>query len=162
MKVRNALFFFGIIIALSGCSDDGPTTQNAVTLNGTKFNITTASIVGVAIDGDGHAGITFVYAGNGGSKTLNIDVEYAGDSNVAGTYSFPQDAGDRLLLDGLTYYNEVNSQGGFFAAMLVEGHVTIVNHGGNKYTVEMDLEMEEGKVFSGQYTGTFVTQFNNQ
>ncbi|HEU5292894.1 MAG TPA: hypothetical protein VFU05_19740 [Cyclobacteriaceae bacterium] len=162
MNVRNTLLIFGtILFVLSGCSDDAPTSQNSVKLNGQSFKITAATIAGVAIDGDGHAAISFVNATSTTSKTLSIDVEYSGDSNVAGSYSYPQQAGDRLLIDALTYYSEM-SQSTMYSTTLASGSVTITKNGGNTYTVEMDLIMDDGKVFSGTYKGPFIAQFSNQ
>jgi len=72
MNARKTLIMFGMIaLIFSSCSDDdSPSTQNTVTLDDGKFNISTATIVGVAIDGEGHAGISFIEANNTMSKTL--------------------------------------------------------------------------------------------
>ena len=164
MNARKTLIMFGMIaLIFSSCSDDdSPSTQNTVTLDDGKFNISTATIVGVAIDGEGHAGISFIEANNTMSKTLNVDVDYAGDSNVAGTYSYPQEQGDRLLLDALTNYTEMSSDGDVYSATLVSGTVSVQVNGNDNYTVTMNLEMEDGKTFAGTYRGKFLVQFSNQ
>src|SRR5688572_480826 len=126
MKV-NALVVFGLILfGLTGCSgDEGPSTQNSITLSGQKFKVTVAAITGVAIDGEGHAGISFSHVTNTSSKTLNIDIEYAGDSDVSGTYSYPQTGDSGILIEGLTNYTEMNMEGDFYTAELESGAVTV-------------------------------------
>ena len=91
-----------------------------------------------------------------------MDVDYAGDSNVAGTYSYPQEQGDRLLLDALTNYTEMSSDGDVYSTTLVSGTVSVQVNGNDNYTVTMNLEMEDGKTFAGTYRGKFLVQFSNQ
>ena len=164
MNPRKTLLMFGMIaLILSGCSDDdGPSTQNKITLDGARFNISTATIVGVSIDGEGHAGISFTDANNTSSKTLNVDIDYFGDSNVAGTYSYPQEQGDGLLIDALTTYTEMTTDGDVYSTTLVSGTASVKANGGDNYTVTINLEMEDGKIFSGSYSGKFLVQFSNQ
>jgi hypothetical protein len=44
---------------------------------------------------------------------------------------------------------------------LKSGTVTISHNGGNNYTVDMDLVMNNDLVFSGSYTGEFSVMFMN-
>jgi hypothetical protein len=148
------------LVWLAGCSsDDDAKPQNTITLDGQPFKITSASLIGVSIDGEGHAGISFTNVSSTKSKILSIDFEYSPNEPISGTYSYPQGS-DRYLDDILTYYTEIEGSS-FNDTDLEEGTVTIVENGGSNYTVTINLTMLDGKVFSGTYKGKFVVAFNN-
>lgn len=164
--LRMLLFVIALVPCVMGCGsdDDEPTTKSSITLDGQSFKIHSASLIGVSLDGEGHATINFVSTDGSLTKSLGIDIEYSPDQPVSGTYSFPQSGTDRYLDDWLTNYTEmtqtssgVNSE----SASLVEGSVTVRDNGGSNYTVTMDLTMEDGKVFKGTYQGQMQTVFNN-
>lgn len=155
-----------VFIIFTACSADDviPGVRNTLTLNGQTFQVTTASITGVAIDNEGHAGISFTQVSNTVSKTLTIDIDYTGNSQVAGKYSYPLVGTDKYLDDFLTSYTEISitSNGTISnATSLSTGSVTIQHNGANSYTVSIDLVMEDGKEFKGSYSGSFLVAFNN-
>ena len=167
-QVTTFAFVLCSIILLSGCgSDETPTTSNSVKFNGSSFSVLSASILGVSIDGEGHAGISFTNVTNSGiSKTLTIDIEYSGNGSVEGRYSYPQAAGDLYLDEFLTNYTEIDISGGgseYFTQLEGGGNgtVTVQHHGGDNYSVTMDLVMEDGSEFTGKYRGNFVVVFND-
>ena len=129
-------------------------------MDGASFDVTMASILGVSIDGEGHAGIAFVSTDGSISKTLNIDIEYFVAKPVAGDYAFPQTGTARYLDDWLTSYSEINGTN-FVSTNLASGTVSVTHNGEDNYTVIMDLTMDDGTVFKGTYTNDFVVAFNN-
>lgn len=158
---RFFLIAFGLILGLGSCtSDEAPDNENSLKLDGQSFSVLFASIQGVAINGEGHAGITLGSTNGTSTKTLTIDFEYAGDSDVEGSYAYPLTSGTMLLNDFLTNYVEFEGTS-TTSFSLLEGTTSVINNGGNNYTVIIDLTMEGGKTFSGTYTGDFVVGFNN-
>jgi hypothetical protein len=158
-KIKPALFSLLLTILLLGCSDDENGPQNSITLNGSSFKITTATLIGISIDGEGHAAISFSNVTNTSNKNLTIDFEYSPNQTLSGTYSFPQ-GNNRYLDDFLTNYSEFINQG-FYSTELEEGTLTLTDHGNSNYTVTIDLTMLDGKVFSGTYKGKIASQFQN-
>lgn len=162
MKRKSILMFWiASIILLTGCGDDTPTTVNAITLDGDAFKITAPSLIGVSIDGEGHAAISFANATSSSSKVLSIDFEYSPNEDIDGTYSYPQEGTDRYLDEFLTSYTEFSGNN-FYSTELESGSITIKNNSGDNYTVTLDLTMVDGKKFEGKYSGKFQVAFNNQ
>lgn len=155
----SVIFLFIFVLSLVSCDKDKDSvTQNSIKLDGNSFEINTATIMGVSIGGDGHAGISFTTAATV-TKTLTIDFEYAGNQIIEGEYSFP-DNGTKLLDDWLTNYTEMSGTD-IYSTELKNGTVSVKHNSDNNYTVIMDLTMLDGKVFSGTYTGDFMVQFND-
>lgn len=158
---RVILFLTVAMLSISSCEkDEVNSNQNSLTIDGAAFEITTASIIGVSIDGDGHAGVNFMSVSESGSKSLAIDIEYSTDQPIEGDYAYPQSGDARLIDDWLTNYTEISGTTSN-STNLQTGTLNIVHNGGNNYTVKMNLTMVDGKVFSGTYTGEFLVQFNN-
>ncbi len=159
-SLKSALII-SIIVGLVSCSkDDEPSSVNSVKLNNKAFSVSAASITGISIGDDGHTAITFVSGSGLKASTLTIDVESFTKETISGTYSYPQEEGDKFLDDWLTNYTvfeEDNSN----STNLRSGTVTISHNDGNNYSVEMDLEMTNDLVFSGLYTGEFSVVFMN-
>jgi hypothetical protein len=148
-------------LAVTSCGDDdGGSTINSIKMDGDSFKATTPILQGVSLDGEGHIAITFMKASSSSAETLTIDIEYSPDESVSGTYSYPENGTDRLLIEGLTVYNYFADQT-MYDTLLQSGTVTVKHHGGDTYTVTMDLTMEDGKRFTGTYKGEFTTQFQN-
>jgi hypothetical protein len=160
---KTYLLMIVFLVWMSGCSDDdkGPSTQNSIQVNGAAFKITTAQLIGVSIDDEGHAGITFTNSDGSLTKSLSIDFEYAPSAGLSGTYSFPVANGNRSLDDWLTTYTEFNGTNAVVSTNLDFGTLTLEDHGKSKYTVTIDLTMTDGKVFRGTYTGTINSNFLN-
>ena len=151
-----------ITLLAFGCSkeEEVPLLQNNILLDGNAFSVTSASILGVAIGTDGHAGISLISLNGSSVETLTLDVEYSGNSSVEGTYSFPQAANDKYLDDFLSNFTVSNGTS-FDMIQLLEGTVTVVKNEGNNYTVTMDVTMENGTIFKGVYRGEFTVLYNN-
>lgn len=161
LHINAMLFVLALLPVLMSCqSDDEPSVVNTIALDGQPFNIQSASLIGVSIDGEGHAAITLINTDGTLSKSLGIDFEYSPDASVSGTYSFPQNNTDRYLDDWLTNYTEM-TQATSESTNLTEGTVTVKDNGGSNYTVTIDLLMEDGKVFKGTYQGKMQAMFNN-
>ena len=133
---------------------------NDLTFDGNSFTVTSASVIGVAINNEGHAGISLISINNLKSKVLTIDVEYSGNSSVEGMYSFPQAVNDKYLDDWLTTFT-ITDGSTFTSTNLSVGTVNVINNGGDNYTVVIDLIMVDGSAFKGTYTGDFLVVFNN-
>jgi hypothetical protein len=148
---------------ISGCSDDDkePSTQNSIQMNGAAFKISAASLVGISIDDEGHAAITFSASDGSTTKSLTIDFEYAPSVSLSGTYSFPLTGNSRLLDDWMTTYLEYNGTQAFTSTNLESGTITLQDHGKSQYTVTIDLTMVDGKIFKGTYKGSIVSSFMN-
>ncbi len=158
------MFFIvlGLITSLGSCSSDSaPRNENSLKLNGESYNVTVASITGTASNGDGHAAIVLGTITGASSKVLTINIKYTGDSDVEGSYSFPVTTATLLIDDILTNYTEFDATTTNTSFTLTKGTTTVVNNGGNNYTVTLNLVLEGGKTFSGTYTGDFVVIFNN-
>ena len=154
------------MVFLFSCNEDdaGTRTENSIQLNGTSFSIASATILGVSLDGEGHAGLSLISNSGTLVKTLTIDFEYSPDEPLEGDYAFPQAAGSRLLDDWLTNYTITEITGSSSSSEsehLQEGTMTLVSNGGNNYSVFIDLIMDGGSVFKGTYTGVFTVVFNN-
>ena len=163
MKTRNLFFLFVLLITslLQSCSEDeGGSTTNAIKIDGNPFKAIAPSIVGVSLDGEGHAAISFTNGGASSMKTLTIDFEYSPDESLSGTYSYPVQGTDRLIDEWLTNYTSYDGET-IYDTQLQEGTITIKHNGSDNYTVSMDLTMEDGTVFTGTYSGKFTTQFQN-
>lgn len=166
LQVKSLLLLLALFVGFISCDsdDDKPSTINTITLDGGSFKIQSATLLGVSLDGEGHAAITFVNTDGTISKSLGIDFEYTPDRSVSGTYSFPQNNTDRYLDDWLTNYSVITQSSGGAdseSTNLQEGTVTVKDNGGSNYTVTIDLTMDDGKVFKGQYQGKMVAMFNN-
>ena len=158
----NLLAVFGLctLFLLSGCGDDDGGGKNSVKVDGESFRVVAPSLMGVSIDGEGHASITFSNGNMSRTRTLIIDFEYSPDEPVSGSYSYPQNGTDRLLDEWLTSYT-VFEEEDMYDTHLSSGNVDVTHNGGKNYTVTMDLLMEDGTEFTGTYRGDFVTQFQN-
>jgi len=165
LNAKSLLFALALLSGLMSCqSDDEPSTSNTITLDGDPFKIQSATLVGVSLDGEGHAGINFINTDGTLTKSLGIDIEYTANESVSGSYSFPQSGTDKYLDDWMTNYTVMTqSSGGTTSEStnLQEGTVTIKDNGDSNYTVTIDLTMVDGKVFKGTYQGKMQAMFNN-
>ena len=164
MKSHNLSYIFVVIFSIiSACSsDDDLSTSNSLQINGEPFTVTSASILGVSLGGAGHAAITLVSTNLSTTRTLTIDFDYVANQPIAGDYAYPQSANQGLLDDWLTNYSEFNGTTSSNSLHLQEGELTIIDNGGNNYTITMDLTMDDGTTkFSGTYQGDFQVFFNN-
>ena len=150
-----------IALSISSCKkEDNNPVQNTMTLNGSPFAVSTASLMGVSIGGEGHVTITLAGVTGATSNILTIDIEYFVNQPIEGNYAFPQTGTARFLDDWLTNYAQFNGASSN-TVNLEAGSVDIADNGNNNYTITMDMTMLDGKVFKGTYTGNFVVQFNN-
>lgn len=166
MKLNNfnwKIFVFVIIFAItSACSsDDDSPPPNTLAMDGITFTVTNANLVGVSQNGEGHVAITLTNADPSNSKVLTIDFDYVVGEPIEGDYAYPKSGDLRLLDDRLTSYVEFHGAISASASDLEEGELTVIDNGDNNYTVTMELIMDNGKVFSGSYTGDFQVTFNN-
>lgn len=167
MKISHVFKMFLLlpvaIVCLSSCSDsdDGPSMENSMKMNGNAFQVTTVSLIGVSMDDEGHAGITFTYTDGSITKALTVDFEYSPTAAVSGNYSYPLVNNERLIDEWLTSYTEFNGSNETTSTNLEEGTLTLKDNGGSNYTITIELTMIDGKVFKGTYTGPVVAAFNN-
>ncbi|WP_152425175.1 hypothetical protein [Nafulsella turpanensis] len=162
MKKPLSITLFLFVFLLSACTKEGMSPSgNSLTLNGAPFEVATVSLLGVSLEGEGHAGLTFTGREGTTAKTLTVDFEYSPAQAVDGTYAFPQTNGARLLNDWLTNFTEFNFSGETNSTNLEKGTVTIKDNGDSNYTVTIDLTMTDGKVFKGTYRGDVQAVFNN-
>ncbi|MCG8321505.1 MAG: hypothetical protein MI921_18520 [Cytophagales bacterium] len=166
MKLDNfnwKIFVFVSIFAItSACSsDDDSPPPNTLTMDGEAFAVTTANILGVSLDGEGHVAITLVSTDLSNTQTLTIDFDYVVGESIEGDYAYPKSGDLRLLDNWLTNYVEFQGTSSTAGSNLEEGELTVIDNGDNNYTITMDLTMVDGKVFSGSYTGDFQVTFNN-
>ncbi len=160
-KLFKISLVFILFLSIYSCSkDDEVSTVNTVQKEGQPFTINAAAMTGVSIDDEGHTAITFVNGTGSQANTLTIDVESFTKETIPGTYSYPLRENDKRLDDWLTNYM-VFEEDGSNSSNLKSGTVTISHNGDNNYTVEMDLIMNDGLEFSGQYTGEFSVMFMN-
>nr|WP_319399158.1 hypothetical protein [uncultured Carboxylicivirga sp.] len=150
-----------VTLAVFSCNkDDESPNGSSVTMNDKNFSINTAAILGVSIDDSGHTGITFASGTETQGTILSIDVESFTKETIEGHYSYPQTKDSKLLDNWLTNYVTYDNSD-MISSNLQWGNLTIKHNGGNNYTVEMDLTMEDGVVFEGTYTGEFTVMFMN-
>ncbi len=154
------LLLFVALLWSCNSDDNEPKNNNSILINGESINIVSASILGVAMDGSGHAGITLTSGDQTEAKILTMDVSYAGDNVVVGEYSFPSDNGATEMNDWLTNYT-IQSGNSFETEHLESGAITVIDNGNDNYTIDMDLIMDGGTVIKGSYTGDFQVMFNN-
>lgn len=163
LHIKALLLFMALLPAFISCdSDDETSTVNNITMDGEPFTVHSASLIGVSMDGEGHAAVNLVNTDGSVSKSLSIDFEYSPNASVSGTYSFPQEGTDRYLDDWLTNYSVMSHSGGSSESTnLLEGTVTVKDNGGSNYTVTVDLKMVDGQLFKGTYQGKMQAMFNN-
>ena len=164
INITGILIFLAVtLLSISSCKKDDttPSNQNLITFDGSVFEITTASIIGVSIEGDGHAGVSFISVSGAISKSLTVDFEYSAAQPIEGDYAYPQSGDIRLIDDWLSNYTEMGGTTSY-STNLENGTLNIIHNGGNNYTVKINLTMVDGKLFSGTYTGEFIVQFNNE
>jgi hypothetical protein len=154
-------YFLVLPLLFVACSEDEPSVSNTIMLDGTSFKVTTVSLLGVSIDGEGHAGITFSFVQGTNVKSLTVDFDYSPSISLTGTYSYPVVNNNRLLDDWLTNYTEFNGNTEITSTNLQTGTLTVADHGNSRYTFTIDLKMLDGKVFKGTYKGTVTSMFNN-
>lgn len=161
--IKTYLLVFVAIALFSGCSDsDGePAVENTITIDGVPFKGAVVTLVGVSIDGEGHAGISFTVSNGSASKVLTVDFEYSPSSSLTGIYSFPEANNHRLLDDWLTSYTEFNGNSEMTSTNLNSGTLTLEDLGSSKYKVTIQLMMIDGTIFKGTYKGPIVAVFNN-
>jgi len=165
---KSVIFFKCIIILLvvisfTQCDEDetAPNITNTIKMNGNDFVISSASILGISMGDFGHTSISFVNGSGTQASSLNIDVESYTQATIEGDYTFPEVSGKKLLDDWLTDYTIYDGTN-INTSNLEAGEVSIVHNNGNNYTVDINLEMDEGVTFTGSYTGDFQVMFNNQ
>jgi hypothetical protein len=104
MKINEVMKYclLAILIAgVSACSDsdNGPSTENSMKMNGSGFEVTTVSLIGVSLDGEGHAAVTFTYTAGSVTKALTVDFEYSPAAQISGNYAYPSVNSERLIDD---------------------------------------------------------------
>lgn len=153
------LLLMGLLF--QGCAADNidPTSGKDLTMDGSPFEITVVTLVGISVEESGHAALAFTGTNGTLTKVLNVDFEYSPDQPVDGTYSFPAASGARLLDDWLTNYTEMPLSGAVYATTLEKGTVTVKDNGDADYTIKIDLEMLDGKIFKGTYQGAVQAVF---
>jgi hypothetical protein len=152
-----------LIVGFSACSDsdNGPSTENSMKMNGSAFEVSTVSLVGVSLDGEGHAAVTFTHTAGSVTKVLTVDFEYSPSAQISGNYAYPSVNSERLIDDWLTNYTEFSGDNEMTSTNLEEGTVILQDNGGSNYTITLDLTMLDGKTFKGTYKGPVVAAFNN-
>ena len=162
MKSLKKIIPLVVIITLSSqCSKDLLSSiENEVTMNGSSFPITVASILGTSISGQGHTVINLMSGTTSQVQNLTIDIDAISEETLEGTYSYPLEGGDGELDNWLTNYTafEGTTQ---VSSTLEEGIVTLIHNSGKNYTIELYLLMKDETIFEGSYTGYFQVQFNN-
>jgi hypothetical protein len=165
MKIQSLFSFLIVTVLLASCGSDEVTSGNSIKIDGQSFKVVSASLLGVSISGEGHAAISLTsIASSSSTKTLTLDFEYSPSAPVAGNYSFPQTGTDRYLDDFLTNYTEMTISGTGSTSTSTNldfGKITVQDHGGDNYTVTIDITMMDGTVIKGKYRGDFVVMFNN-
>jgi hypothetical protein len=160
MKIYKALILLSFVSLASCGDDDGSSTQNSIRLDGESFKVMAPSLVGVSMDGEGHAAFTFANGSTSTMRSLTIDFEYSPDEPLTGTYVYPDNGEDRLLEEWLTSYTWYDGQDSN-ETHLSDGSLIVKHNGADNYTVTMDLTMEDGSEFTGTYKGEFNTQFQD-
>jgi hypothetical protein len=157
----NAFCLLLIGLLFQGCGADNidPTSEKGLTMDGSSFDVTVVTLVGISLEESGHAALAFTGTNGALTKVLNVDFEYDPDQPVDGTYSFPAASGARLLNDWLTNYTEMPLSGAVYSTVLEKGTVTVKDNGDADYTIKIDLEMKDGKIFKGTYQGTVKAVF---
>lgn len=158
---KSAFYLLLMSLLFQSCAVDNidPTSKNNLTMDGSPFDVTAVTLVGISLEESGHASLTFTGTNGALTKVLNVNFEYDPAQPVNGIYSFPVVSGARLLDDWLTNYTEMPVTGAVYATTLKKGTVTINDNGGADYTIEIDLEMNDGKIFKGTYQGAVKAQF---
>jgi len=160
--LRGILFLFVALLFVQCEKDESePKASNTIKMDGNSFVVASASIVGVSIDNDGHTGITLVSGSGTQANTLTIDIESVTKETIEGNYAYPKVNGKKLLDDWLTNYSVFDGTS-ISSSNLEYGEVTLSHNGGNNYTIDMSLKMDDGVTFIGEYTGEFKVMFNNQ
>jgi hypothetical protein len=161
--IPTCLLLIVTLISFSSCSDSDnePSVENTIKMDGVALKETTVTLLGVSIDDEGHAGITFTTTDGSLTKVLTVDFEYSPSASLTGTYSFPASGNDRLLDDWLTNYSEFNGTSEMTSTNLESGTVTLEDLGGSRYSITINLTMNDGKVFQGTYKGSVTAVFNN-
>ncbi len=144
------------------CESDETTSPvtNSLTLNGESFTVSSAVMIGVSIDDEGHTGITLISGTDAQANTLTIDVESFTSATIEGDYTYPAEDGKKVIDEWLTSYVEYDGTD-YTSTNLKSGEVSIIHNGGSNYTLEMDLLMEDESTFTGTYSGAFQVVFNN-
>jgi hypothetical protein len=155
------LLLMGLLLQSCAVDNIDPTSENTLKVNGETFEVTMASLLGISLEGEGHAALTFTGTNGVLTKVLTIDFEYSPSEDVSGTYAYPSASGSRNLNNFLTNYTEMPVTGAVYATNLEKGTVTVKDNGDSNYTITMDLLMNDGKVFKGTYRGEVQTVFNN-
>lgn len=163
MKKQGLLPLCLLLIALlfQGCQVDNidPISENGLTVDGASFDVTVVTLVGVSMEDAGHAAISFTGTNGVLSKILTVDVEYSSSQPMDGTYAYPSVSGARYLDNFLTNYTEMTASGPTYATVLENGTVTVKDNGDSNYTITIELEMIDGKLFKGTYRGEVQAAF---
>lgn len=162
-KVLKGLITVLTVLMFVQCEKDetSPKQDNTIQMNGNDFTISSATMMGVSIGDSGHTGITLISASETQANSITIDVESFTRETIEGAYAYPEAEGKKLLDDWLTNYSVFDGST-MESSNLEAGEVTITHNGDNNYTVEMNLVMVDGVIFSGSFTGDFQVMFNNQ
>ncbi len=163
MRLKNIAWIIATIMVLVACEKDNtePKTNNSIKMDGQSFTVASASMIGVSIGDDGHTGITLVSGSGTQANTLTIDVESFTKETIEGEYAYPVESGKKQIDDWLTNYSVFNGSS-MTSSNLESGEVSVTNNGGNNYTIDMNMTMDDGVTFIGTYTGEFQVMFNNQ
>ncbi len=141
--------------------DTVPPATEPLMMDDIVFNVASAAIIGISIGEEGHTGITLINGSGTQIKTLTMDVESFTAETIEGDYAYPSEEGKKLMDNWLSYYS-VNDGTTTTSSNLQSGELSIQHHNGNKYTLDINLLMEDGVTFKGQYSGTFQVLFQNQ
>lgn len=156
------LLFFAAILFSCSKEEVNPSAKNTLSLDGQPFAVTMVSVMGISMDDAGHVAISFTGMDGTNTRSLAIDIEYVPSQPISGSYSFPHTSDTRHLDDWLTNYTEFNGSNEVSSTNLESGTVSVTDNGKSNYTITMDLEMKDGKKFSGTYQGPVQEVFHNE
>jgi hypothetical protein len=167
MKKLN-VFLNGFLIIALAClftqctkDDNEPKMINSIKINGKDFPVISAAMMGLSIEDNGHTAIYLVSGSGTQANTLTIDVESFTKSTIEGDYKYPEENGKKILDGWLTNYAFFDGNN-MKTSNLHSGEANISYHGGNNYTLTMNLKMADGTTFTGKYKGDFQVMFFNQ
>jgi len=157
------LFLLIAIISFNGCKkdDNSPKSENNITIDGEKFQVTSASIMGVSIGGSGHAAVTLSKVDGTHYETVAVDFDYEVGKSVEGDYAYPQSGDMKLINAPLSTFMVIDGTTATSTLYLSTGTLKITKNADKHYTVIIDLTMNDGTEIKGTYSGNFVEGYND-
>lgn len=150
------LAFAFLFVSCSRDDEDNSSSSNYIQVDGgTKYDISMAGVQGYKAQNSSETSnyaISLVSINGSSAKTVMLALEFPYNQPIDGTYNITTPT--RLLDETGTSYTEVNGSAQQVYSDVTVGTCTVKRNSTDNFTITFSFKPSNGKVISGQYSGT--------